>query len=188
MIIKKNAHGITCPRCLCWDKILPPTWFRQHCSPWGDTHHRRSLCNSQANTKNSCYKHVLSTGLGNSQSQSLQSILLPSSGYSQQWTLDLRTGNIENTNQCKRHIRGDTIKGALSRHVCCVPTKAIQKSFFLTFTRAKNIAMEFRTKSSTKKSTLWYKMVSARTLSKLRLNISKCNPSLSLPSRTTESS
>ena len=53
----------------------------------------------------------------------------------------------------------DSPKGAPPRHLCCFLSKTIQKSFFLTFTRAKNIALEFRTKTSItffcKKSNPW---------------------------------
>ena len=40
------------------------------------------------------------------------------------------------------------IKGALSCHFCCFPAKTMQKSFFLTFTRAEIIALKFKTKTS----------------------------------------
>ena len=49
-------------------------------------------------------------------------------------------------------------KGALSRHFCYFPAKTRQKSFFLNFTRAEDIALKFRTKISInfcKKSNPW---------------------------------
>ena len=42
---------------------------------------------------------------------------------------------------------GQRLKGALSLYFCCFPAKTIQKSLFLTFIRAENIALKFRTKT-----------------------------------------
>ena len=80
------------------------------------------------------------------------------------------------------------IKGALSRHLYCFSVKTIQKSFFLTFTRAENISLKLRQQS------IFYKKRNPRYIfsftlkmgTKLRLNFSKCNPSPSLPSAPTE--
>ena len=90
----------------------------------------------------------------------------------------------------------NNFKGALSQQFYCFPAKTIQKSFFLTFTRAKIIALKFRTKISInllkeEKSMVHFWLCLKNGLEnfeQLRLKFSKCNPSPSLPPATTESS
>ena len=52
------------------------------------------------------------------------------------------------------------VKGALSQHFSLFPAKNLQKSFFLTFTRAENIALKVKTMNSIsffcKKSDPWH--------------------------------
>ena len=88
------------------------------------------------------------------------------------------------------------IKGALSWHFHYFSAKTIQKSFFLTLTRAKNIALKFRTKTSIsflqkESSRVHFRFClkdGSKNCKKLRLNLLKCYPSPSLPSATTEGS
>ena len=85
-------------------------------------------------------------------------------------------------------------KAALSRHFRSFLAKTIQKSFFLTFPRAKNIALKFRTNKSINFSQEEYSMVHLwfclkdGSFEKSRLNFSKCIPSPSMSSATTRSS
>ena len=73
--------------------------------------------------------------------------------------------------------------------------KTIQKSFFLTFGRAKKIGMKLRTKTSSSffarrriHGTFFVLRDGYKNFENLRLDFSKCNPSPSLASATTESS
>lgn len=75
-------------------------------------------------------------------------------------------------------------QGALSWHFCCFPDTTVQRSFFLTFTPAKNIALNFGTKTSINfLKCFWYIFGFA-----FRMGTRTCHPSPSLPSTTTESS
>ena len=72
----------------------------------------------------------------------------------------------------------------VSWHFCCFPDTTVQRSFFLTFTPAKNIALNFRTKTSINfLKCFWYIFGFA-----FRMGTTTCHPSPSLPSTTTESS
>ena len=85
-------------------------------------------------------------------------------------------------------------KGALPCLYCCFQT--MQKSFFLTFTWAQNIALKFRTETSNNYLQedlsmvhFWFCLKEGlEKFEELRQNFSRCNPPPSLPSATTENS
>ena len=66
------------------------------------------------------------------------------------WTCSLVFSLLSHLRACYASLIGKFLewqfKRALPRHFYCFPAKT-EKSFFLTFTRAENIALKFRTKT-----------------------------------------